>query len=238
MFMKSPHNFVDAVLARKWSFLSVFFIMFSVSYGFLFALDFLPEPKKENPIVETETNIAITTEETASSTVSSNEKTISDEIMVDADGLQTGESLPDTLTIPSLKRTVTVLNPASRTVSQLDTALLSGVVRHPDSATLNQEGNLFILGHSSYLPNVLNKNFQALNGIQNLVWGDTITLQSGDIEYVYHVKKVYKTLASDTTVPIAGVGKKLTLATCNSFGSIDDRYIVEADLVETRTLVK
>lgn len=235
--MKSLGVIIDAILSQKWQFLAVFFAAFSVSYGLLFALDWLPEPKTEVPVVELVDEIdftATTTEEALDTSPAA----ISDEVRISAKGMQTGESMPDTLTIPSLGRTVDVLNPVSRNISQLDDALLHGVVRHPDSAALNQEGNLFILGHSSYLPNVLNKNFQALNGVQNLAWGDTITLQSGDTEYVYQVTKVYKVQASDTTVPIAGVGKKLTLATCNSFGSTDDRYMVEADLVDTKKLAK
>ncbi|MEZ4200358.1 MAG: hypothetical protein R3B69_02055 [Candidatus Paceibacterota bacterium] len=58
------------------------------------------------------------------------------------------------MSISALGRTVPVLNPASRSVAVLDEALLSGVVRHPDSADFSEPGNILILGHSSYLPNV------------------------------------------------------------------------------------
>ena len=118
----------------------------------------------------------------------------------------------------------------------MDTALLEGAVRHPDSAKLAQNGNVFILGHSSYLPTVINKNFQAFNGIQELAWGDTIEVSSGSHVYVYEVEKVFKAQASDLTVPIAGEERRLTLATCNSFGSTDDRFIVEAREIEVRSL--
>jgi sortase (surface protein transpeptidase) len=37
-------------------------------------------------------------------------------------------------------------------------------------------------------------------------------------------------------VPMEGTGPRLTLATCNSFGSKDDRFIVEAKAIETRQL--
>jgi len=37
------------------------------------------------------------------------------------------------------------------------------------------------------------------------------------------------------TVPIADTGQMLTIATCNSFGSTDDRYIVEATLQATES---
>jgi LPXTG-site transpeptidase (sortase) family protein len=142
--------------------------------------------------------------------------------------------LPTTLYIERLEKTITVLNPRSRTIADLDEALLSGVVRHPDSAHLMQDGNVFILGHSSYLPNVFNENFQAFNGIQNLKWGDTIEVSSGDKTFVYRVEKVFQARAQEVVVPIAGDERLLTLATCNSFGSTDDRYIVEARQVEVR----
>jgi LPXTG-site transpeptidase (sortase) family protein len=144
--------------------------------------------------------------------------------------------LPTSIYIKKLDRTIPVLNPDSRSVADLDAALLDGVVRHPDSAKLAQNGNVFILGHSSYLPTVLNKNFQAFNGIQNLAWGDTIEVSSGGKVHVFEVEKVFKAQASDLTVPIAGQERRLTLATCNSFGSTDDRFIVEAKEIEVRSL--
>jgi len=101
---------------------------------------------------------------------------------------------------------------------------------------LAQEGNVFILGHSSYLPNVFNQNFQAFNGIQDLEWGDVIEVTSADTVYEYRVEKVYRARAQDVTVPIAGTGNMLTLATCNSFGSVDDRYVVEANQTGSRAI--
>jgi LPXTG-site transpeptidase (sortase) family protein len=83
---------------------------------------------------------------------------------------------------------------------------------------------------------VFNKNFQAFNGIQGLAWGDKIEVFSGDQIFEYRVEKVYKANAQDATVPIAGAGYKLTLATCNSFGSVDDRWIVEAKRVSVKTI--
>jgi LPXTG-site transpeptidase (sortase) family protein len=86
------------------------------------------------------------------------------------------------------------------------------------------------------LPVVINKNFQAFNGIQDLQWGDTIELYADGAVFEYEVERVYRARAQDVTVPIAGKEKRLTLATCNSFGSTDDRYIVEARQIQVRTL--
>ena len=83
---------------------------------------------------------------------------------------------------------------------------------------------------------MINKNFQDFNGIQKLKWGDTIRLQSKDTEYVYRVDRVYQAKASDATVAMQNVQAKLTLATCNSFATKDDRFIVESSLVESHPL--
>jgi LPXTG-site transpeptidase (sortase) family protein len=242
--MSAILQIIDGVMVRKWAFLGVFFLVFSFSYGLLFAFDWLPEPIETTAVGETTSVKVIETASQLAATHVTNVEQLPEvgpaisAADTDTAGTHdtTGDVLPQTLTIDTLGRTVPVLNPASRTVSALDAALLKGVVRHPDSATLGQEGNLFILGHSSYLPVVTNKNFQALNGIQNLKWGDTLRLTSADTQYMYRVEKVYKAKASALTIPVRGEGKHLTLATCNSFGSTDDRYIVEASLVSTKPL--
>jgi len=215
------------------AFFSTFFVVFTLLYLLLMAFDFLPEPRNaasESGVTDTTAGVTSVSDTTAIEQP--------DVVgVVDApDENGNRVVLPLTLSIPKLNRSVTVLNPTSRAVVDLDAALLEGVVRHPDSATLTQDGNVFILGHSSYLPQVFNKNFQALNGIQDLEWGDKIELRAPDETYVYRVEKVYRASAQEVTVPIAGTGKMLTLATCNSFGTVDDRYIVEAKLIETKTL--
>ncbi|MEN9922208.1 MAG: hypothetical protein RL097_485 [Candidatus Parcubacteria bacterium] len=215
------------------AFFSTFFVVFTLLYLLLMAFDFLPEPRN----AASESGVTDTTAGVTS--VSDTVAIVQPDVVgvVDApDENGNRVVLPLTLSIPKLNRSVTVLNPTSRAVVDLDAALLEGVVRHPDSATLTQDGNVFILGHSSYLPQVFNKNFQALNGIQDLEWGDKIELLTPDETYVYRVEKVYRASAQEVTVPIAGTGKMLTLATCNSFGTVDDRYIVEAKLIETKTL--
>jgi LPXTG-site transpeptidase (sortase) family protein len=214
----------ERIWNEKYVFFGLFFVFFLISYTVLVAIDFVPEPK-----IETESEI-----EDDSAPVNLIEQTAFEaEIPV-----ATVEEpiLPTSIYIKKLDRTIPVLNPDSRSVADLDAALLSGVVRHPDSAMLAQNGNVFILGHSSYLPTVMNKNFQAFNGIQNLAWGDTIEVSSGGKVHVFEVEKVFKAQASDLTVPIAGDERRLTLATCNSFGSTDDRFIVEAKEIEVRSL--
>lgn len=220
--MTSEHA-VTSPYASKLEERLVFFLVFAgvlaLTYGFLFVIDFLPE----KPTEEVPSAIA----EIPDVEVEETEETVAEEI----------DPYPVRIIFDALdQRSVSVLNPESTAVEALDTALLSGAVRHPDSADFEQVGTIFLFGHSSYLPNVINKNFQAFNGVQKLVWGDTIRLQSSDTEYVYRVDRVYKASAVDAEVEIE-IGKpKLTLVTCDSFGSKADRFIVESSLIETNTL--
>ena len=248
----------EQIWERKVPFFSVFVIVLFISYAILVIIDFVPEEPSE-PAGATST-VAVTKDSdnqassanggqpdrffavedfNESTQESSNEQTVvtrvteSQEITVEStqSSQSAPDSVPQSLYIDALNRTVPVLNPTSRRVADLDRALESGAVRHPDSADFQREGNIFILGHSSYLPTVNNRNFQVFNGIQNLRWGDTIRLFSNDTEYIYRVERVYEAKASEVVVPVAGTGPMLTLATCDSFGSKDDRFIVEAVLV-------
>lgn len=223
---------IQAAWKNKWAFFATFFVVFIFTYIVLLALDFYPEPISSETATST---VEVSSEQDADAEIDASETTEPTEEVSTTDTSNVA-ILPTRIEINRLDREIEVLNPNSRAVADLDAALLEGVVRHPDSAALNQEGNLFILGHSSYLPNVFNKNFQAFNGIQDLEWGDIITVYSDDMVYEYRVEKVYRARANELTVPIAGTGNRLTLATCNSFGSVDDRYIVEAERTGTRSL--
>lgn len=225
---------IDKIIARKVPFVLVFFVVFSVSYGALYALDYYPEPPTDE-VEGSESQNETNHNETEDSRLHLEAGVIETETSPDDTQITHYDPapLPNSIHFPTLDRTVPVSNPVSRTITELDKELLNGAVRHPDSATFTNEGTIFILGHSSYLPNVLNKNFQAFNGIQHLKWGDTIELHSKDATYVYRVEKVYQAKASEVTVPIAGTGPKLVIATCDSFASKDDRYMVEATLIRT-----
>lgn len=224
------------IAQNKWQFATGFFIIFTVLYSALFVLDWLPEPIVESVELSTATETSLANMvaiepyvATVSESITEDTEAEVSEIVMNAEA---ATQFPDLIRIPKIEKTVAILNPESRNIADLDYALLSGVVRHPDSATMEQNGNVFILGHSSYLPNVFNKNFQAFNGVQDLVWGDTIYVESGSSVYEYRVERVYKARASEVIVPIADTGRMLTLATCNSFGSTDDRYMVEAVFVQ------
>lgn len=220
--MKTANSFNELyaqLKLRKVPFLVTFFVVVTLTYAVLYAIDFIPEAPAESA---------------EDSVVTSEVVPEPEEAPVEA---PVAYPLPTKIIFDSLdNREVVVLNPASREIAELDEALLEGAVRHPDSADFDNEGNIFILGHSSYLPNVLNRNFQAFNGIEKLTWGDRIRLQSEDTEYIYRVEKVFEAAASDVVVPFTPGEARLTLATCNSFGSKDDRFIVEAVLVGTQPI--
>lgn len=225
--MAPEQHSTQTVVSPRFEERLVFFLVFigvlALTYGFLFVVDFLPE----KPVTTDER------EDTVASEVLDTEDTPREEEQIEEPAVI--DPLPTRIIFDTLdEREIVVLNPESRSVEALDTALLSGVVRHPDSADFERVGTIFLFGHSSYLPNVINKNFQAFNGIQKLTWGDTIRLQSSDTEYVYRVDRVYEASADDAEVKIETGKAKLTLVTCDSFGSKSDRFIVEASLIETR----
>lgn len=213
---------INKLLDRKFPFLVVFFVVFSFSYLILLAIDFVPEPitqvSNNSEKTTLDRNRALSVEEVAP------------EVAV------AKLEYPEQIYIEKIDKVISVLNPTSREVADLDRALLSGAVRHPDSALLGQQGNVFILGHSSYLPTVFNQNFKSFNGIQNLEWGDIIEVTSDDSVYLYRVDKVYRAEAGELVVPIAGDKNKLTLATCDSFGDSSSRFIVEATQIGLKTI--
>lgn len=226
--MHSPDSFSELytlIKVRKVPFFITFFIVVFISYSILYAIDFIPEPVTSNPTQEEIEPLEEISEIEENDVIEAPQETA-------VTAVEPLKIIFDSLD----NREVTVLNPTSKEVVDLDNALLKGAVRHPDSADFGTAGNIFILGHSSYLPNVMNKNFQAFNGIQKLVWGDTIRLQSEDTEYTYRVNKVFQAKASEVSVPFTPGKAQLTLATCNSFGSKDDRFIIEAVLIGSESL--
>lgn len=216
---RALHAF-DQIWAQKRAFFSVFFLIALISYGILYAVDFIPEaPEEMVPVVVVpRAPIATTTME------------------VPLTRPREVARYPNRIIIEKLDLDVQVLNPADDSIAALDSALLSGAVRHPSSADFENTGTMFLFGHSSYLPAVNNANFKAFNGIQKLVWGDEIVIKSKDRAYTYRVERVYKAEASETEVELDHSEPRLVLVTCNSFGSKDDRFVVEAILMDERAV--
>ena len=139
---------------------------------------------------------------------------------------------PERIVIHSIGLDLPISNPTETSVEALDFALLSGTVRYPLSAKLNEEGNVFIFGHSSHIAFVKNQMFKAFNHISELKEGDTIKVSGGGIAYIYRVDTVRRTDVSDAIVDLSPTqGKRLTLSTCDSFTGKSSRFVVEADFV-------
>lgn len=243
----------DTVYTSRGHFLAVFTVSLLVTYGFFYAIDFLPEPPEDGATTRVASAEEVDREQTftdevdeisATNDADSSEEVILSDSFVDTVAATESSSEPEPVTavlpvrmnIDALDREIPILNPTSRAIDDLDAALKRGAVRHPDAADLQREGNIFVLGHSSRLPNVINRNYQVFNGIENLEWGDVIRVYSEDTEYIYRVDRVYEAKASALTIPIAGTGPRLTLVTCDTLGAIEDRFVVEAELQSSRPL--
>jgi len=139
---------------------------------------------------------------------------------------------PERITINGVSVDLPVLNPNSTDISVLDEALKEGAVRYPLSALPGQDGNVLIFGHSSNLPIVHNQMYKAFNQLPELEEGDVIKLQGGGQEYVYRVTSLRRTDANEELIDLSPTqGRKLTLSTCDNFGTKSARWVVEAEFV-------
>lgn len=196
------------IYAHKWAYAATFLGIFVASYLGLTALGVTPEVFRAPAPVITEHPSTITSPVVA-----------------------TGEGeLPVRIEIPSLNIGATVSNPQSSSATTLDTALLSGTVRYPGSGVLGEKGNVLIFGHSSHLPVVHNQAFKAFTDIQNLKVGEPIYVFGENEIYIYAVENVTHANTATDSIPLSSDGALLTLATCDNFGTKQDRWIVTAKL--------
>ncbi|MEK7606154.1 MAG: sortase [Patescibacteria group bacterium] len=129
-------------------------------------------------------------------------------------------------------------NPTGTSIATLDAALLTGAVHYPGSGDLEDTSNMFLFGHSTGFRVVQNESFKAFNNLDDLSANDIIRVRSDSHEYLYRVTNVSKTKAEDALVELSNREKKLTLTTCDSFGSKEDRFVVEADFVGSYPIVE
>ncbi len=199
--------------SQKWAFLGLFVFVLFITVSVAAVLDVLPNAPKT---IAEETSAPIITPVVTAGSV---------------------PELPTKIEIPTINLSQKISNPETTNVEALDHALLTGTVRYPTSSKLGVEGNVIIFGHSSYLPIVNNPSFKAFNGIQKLKEGDRITVTGSTQVFTYRVDTVEKkSAAAYDAIPLSVTGSKLTLATCDSFGTKSDRFVVTATLVETKAL--
>ncbi|MES2436693.1 MAG: sortase [Patescibacteria group bacterium] len=140
-------------------------------------------------------------------------------------------ALPTYISISKIGVSTAVVNPTSTNNDVLNQNLLKGAVRYPGSGTLEQ-GNMFIMGHSSGLKVVNNKAYKAFNGLKNLSFGDSIVVTSGGKTAVYAVSSVSLVDSDEGFVNLKTNTHMLTLVTCNVFGEKEERFLVEATFVK------
>lgn len=213
--MVSSIRAIRRAWSRKWVFLGLFLVIFFLMLLVLAKLDLLPDPPA--PAASATAAVAATVSATTTAPAALPE-------------------LPVKVDIPSIDLSVSVADPATTDVDALDALLLKGAVRYPTSAELGEDGNVVIFGHSSYLPVVRNQAYKTFDGIQKLAPGDTITVYSSTTAYTYAVRSVAKEKASQAAIPLDVSGRVLTLSTCNSFATKDDRFVVTADFVDSHPL--
>ncbi len=142
---------------------------------------------------------------------------------------------PVEIKIPSVGIDLPVQNPTTTDVDALDALLNKGPAHYVGSADLRQTGNVLIFAHSSHLPIVTNKMFQAFNQIPNVEPGASIEIDGSDGKaYLYTVDSVVKADTNDgTTISLSPTGTKLTLVTCDTLTGVSARFILTADFVGT-----
>lgn len=141
---------------------------------------------------------------------------------------------PVEIQIPSVGIDLPVQNPTTTDVDTLDALLNKGPAHYVNSADLGVSGNVLIFAHSSHLPIVTNKMFQAFNQIPNVNPGASITIVGADgKDYLYSVDSVVKATTDDgTTINLdPSQGEKLTLVTCDTLTGTSARFILTAHFV-------
>jgi LPXTG-site transpeptidase (sortase) family protein len=138
---------------------------------------------------------------------------------------------PTRIVISKIGVDATVANPSTTNVTTLDEYLKQGAVRYPGSGLLGV-GNMFIFGHSTGIAVVHNQAYKTFNGLKDLKSGDVIKVYGETKTYTYRVATVTLVDQNKALVEFGNNKNMLTLSTCNTFGAKEERYVVEADLVQ------
>jgi LPXTG-site transpeptidase (sortase) family protein len=201
-------------MPARTQFVRTCMMVFILLTGILFSTDFVPETH-----VSAALNATTTTKANVVASIAPIAPTVVHEVTV-----------PTRIRIKRIGVDASIVTPKSANIEVLDRALLSGAVHFPGSALAGDTGNMLIFGHSSYLPVVINKAFQTFNGLGKLTSGDVIEVLSTTHRYTYIVDTVTLTRAENAEVPLTVSRPTLTLATCNTFGAKQERWVVTAHL--------
>ncbi len=139
--------------------------------------------------------------------------------------------LPNRVTIPSVSIDAEIHNPASRQTRILNNYLNQGAVRYPQSGYPGN-GNLFLFGHSTGRQTVWNQAYKTFNNLEDVTEGDQIIVHTDAGDFYYEVNAKEMKENSRAYVPLEVDRDMLTISTCDSFGSREDRIVVRADFTD------
>lgn len=135
---------------------------------------------------------------------------------------------PSKIIIDKINVESNIQHPSKVSVSVLDAALKEGVVHYPGSGRPGDDRRMFLFGHSSRLPVVQNQAYKSFNGLEELSVGDEIKVQGGGDTFVYQVSSVRVVDKDEALVSFTDSKGGLTLSTCTTFGSRENRVVVKA----------
>lgn len=199
------------IYAKKWAFVGLFTIAFFLSTSVLLSIGITPTGLRLTDAVKL---------------------VVPDDVTSNSIAVAKGQGeLPVRVEIPVLGIKANVSNPTTTNIDALDQDLLIGAVRYPGTGVPGENGNVLLFGHSSHLPVVHNQAYKAFNDIQNLKEGDPVYVYGEDKVYTYVVATVEHENTASDAIPLDQSSAKLTLATCDNFGTKADRWVVTANLV-------
>lgn len=115
--------------------------------------------------------------------------------------------------------------------NKIQKALRDGVVLYPFSAYPGQFGNVFITGHSSYLPWDTGRYKDIFALLHKLQPGDEYVLSYQGKSFTYRVKTSFEISPDDVSVLSQPTDRKMsTLMTCTPVGTVLRRLVVQAEL--------
>jgi sortase A len=218
-------------MKKTATFIFIWFLIFAITYAALSYAKALPAELQifnalvMNKIEKLIEKDPITDKGSSESDTTENDLIVQNEIKESV--------LPESVEIPKIGVSVRVMNPVNPDTAVLDAELLKGVVRYPGSGGLDDDTNMLLFGHSTRFREVKNDAFQAFNRLEELRIGDTIKVKSGGGEYIYKVTLVSQVSSDKALVNFRTGEKMITLSTCDSFGSKQDRIVVEAKFIGT-----
>lgn len=117
--------------------------------------------------------------------------------------------------------------------NKIQKALRKGVVHYPFTATPDQYGNVFITGHSSYLPWDGGEYKDIFALLSRLSPGDEYRIFYRSKTYRYQIQNIFEIDPKDISVLEQPTDKKTsTLMTCTPVGTTLRRLVVQASLID------